>query len=228
LKTILADNSTPDREKISTSNLVIRNVGLDDSAIQRFFRLGAGPEGTTMVEGIPNVRNIPIGPGTRENFTLIGNGNLSVRYICTACAGFGGDDRTHFSSLTVSGLSNMTRDRNLWSVHNLSAETFRAVNNTFKSISLDFENITSLYMIGNPHLSQINFRFDAVDYAWSDIQISGNPELRMKSAKNFENFMDFDYDTKYGPSIFMKPVFIWPKRNTSSMVFEGPFDNAFL
>ncbi|KAK0645711.1 hypothetical protein B0T16DRAFT_390275 [Cercophora newfieldiana] len=99
-----------------------------------------------------------------------------------------------------------SRDRN-WPVAHLSAGTFRAVNNTFKSISLDFEDITSLYMIGNPHLTEIIFRKEASDYGWSDIWISGNPELRLKSAKDFVNFVD--YDGWYTPGEVLKLVFIW-------------------
>ncbi|KAK4449880.1 hypothetical protein QBC34DRAFT_437929 [Podospora aff. communis PSN243] len=215
------------------TNLTVRNVDFDSDAISSLLSNDFGGKSTAVIEGIPNANRLLFGYVERKSVTIKGNGNLSVLFTCSAydsamiidCPfGFGANwpvASMHIPDLTISGVSNLTRDSTHSPAERITMGTLQAINNTFKTVSPNFENLTSLYLIDNPNLREVRFRPEALNYSWSDIVISGNPELRLKSAHSHNvSFPDTESH--------LKPVFIWPRQDTSTMVFKGAFDNAFL
>lgn len=183
---------------------------------------------TYRARGLPNVYNLKFGLPRADSVEIRGNGQLvmSMQYVIGGCFVDVSEFTMEFRNLLVSGLSELTRywrrdesyRSRIQEVGSLRLGTFTAVSNNFTSLTLDFEGLGGLHVVDNPKLDTLLFRLDAAaQYEWTDIVITGNPLLKLKSTVSAKT-----------SNRTLVPSLIWPTRNVSSMVFEGSFDNAFL
>ena len=186
------------------------------------------PLSTYHVMGLPNVYNLTFGLPGADSVEIQGNGQLAmkIQYVVGGCLVTPSEYSMKFGNLLVSGLSELTRhwrhDASLQSklqeVGSLRLGNFTAVANNLTSLALDFEGLGGLFVVDNPKLETLLFRLDATaQYDWTDIVITGNPLLKLNSTVSAQT-----------SNRTLVPSLIWPSRDTSSMVFEGSFDNAFL
>ncbi|KAK0644230.1 hypothetical protein B0T16DRAFT_417359 [Cercophora newfieldiana] len=146
-----------------------------------------------------------------------------MAFNCTYCFDDGYDGSSYLTyklpDLRLSGLSSLSRIREgKGKVRRIEVGAFHAVNNTFTNLSIDFESLSSLYVENNPNLETLLFNVTATDYPWNEIVIAGNPRLRLTSAAGI----------KGRSSGVLNPTFYWPSNDTSTMVFDGLFDNHFF
>ena len=203
----------------SSGALEVVDVGLD--SIDALFSAGLHARNVT-VDGIDHVNHLEYSLFQSENVTIRGNGDLRVTFDCTGCGGDVNRGRQQTAaSLTVSGASSVRRNHTLGGqVDSLVVGSFTATQNVATTLPIDFSNLTSLAIVDNPALVALGYNYNFTDYGWQDILISGNPNLTLKSAGT--RGTDWPSPPELGQ------VWIWPSRNVSSMVFDGPFDNAFL
>ncbi|KAK0745913.1 hypothetical protein B0T18DRAFT_139642 [Schizothecium vesticola] len=186
------------------------------------------PLSTYRARGLPNVYNLTFSLAGADSVEIQGNGQLamSIQNGEGTCGITPSEFSMEFGNLLVSGLSELSRywrhDTSFRSkrqeVGSLRLGNFTAVANNFTSLSLDFEGLRGLHVVDNPKLDTLLFRLDAAaQYDWTNIVITGNPLLKLNSTVSTQS-----------SNRTLVPSLIWPARDTSSMVFEGSFDNAFF
>jgi hypothetical protein len=125
---------------------------------------------TALIEGIPNVDRPTFRYMERKSVTISGNGNLPALFSCSGYKSaiiidcpFHNRGRIlpgtsmHVPNLTMSGVSNLTRDNDQSPADSIIMGILRAINNTFTTLTLGFENLTRLYLVDNPHLREVRF-----------------------------------------------------------------------
>jgi hypothetical protein len=106
----------------------------------------------------------------------------------------------------------------------LNVDTFIAHDNSFTTLPLDFEELDRLYILDNPKLTTLLYSVSFGCHNLQEIVITGNPLLNLSSTTADRSKCNYipgtpPLDTKWA----------WPfSWNFSIMVFDGPFDNAFL
>ena len=210
-----------------TGDLKISNVGLE--SIDQFFHYqGPGADLTTLVERIPNVHSLTYGDVERGNVAIYGNGKLNITFHSSlydpANPKTGRYTVLQLGKLSISGVADLLQDE---TVGELYIGTLTAVNNTFETLRLSFENVTGgLQVADNRNLKELRFHVHANSWGWDEIRIKGNPLLRMSNS-SYQAIAFSPVMRKPGADP-TEPEFRWPFRNLSSMVFVGEFDNAFL
>jgi len=124
--------------------------------------------------------------------------------------------------MMVTGMGSLQRIDDLEGrILKLYIGTFTATNNSFSHLSIDFTNLTNLYITDNPELQTLSYNTNFTRYMWKDIVIRGNPKLRLNST--VEKPIGFSYTPDRHTS-----TWVWPNVDISSIELDGPFDNAFL
>ncbi|KAK3693403.1 hypothetical protein B0T22DRAFT_532662 [Podospora appendiculata] len=203
------------------TDVAVHDVGLD--SVDPYFSVGY--KGLSIsVDGIPNVHKLNYELTDAHTVRISGNGNLSILFSCATCSTMINRERKLvIKDLSLSGVASMSQNYSDGvSLSNITVGTITASNNTFSDIFIDFTELTSLHVVDNPNLVSLRFGSSANSYynEGTEITISNNPRLKMNSTT--PDGLIFDGQHASGST------FIWPEGNTSSMVFEGPFDNNFL
>jgi hypothetical protein len=211
-------------------NIDIKDVGI--SSLDNIFQSGFKDKNFT-IEGIPNVQTFAFTNFRTTNFRLQGNGNLSLAFDCSYCT-VPTDITNEVSAgtVSVSGLGSIFRNHSVTAlIGNLTIGTFIASNNSFTTLPIDFESLTSLYIQDNPNLTTLLFHENLRDYNFSDIVITGNPLLNLTASDLPDCLDDNNEPDGYWPPCYngthLGKDWIWPSI-ANIMIFDGPFDNDFL
>ena len=195
--------------------LISGSTTLKDIALENVDKFVTSTyRGDISIGGISNVTVLTYYSMNASDVSIEGDGNLTLNFDCTECSMYS-KRLVKAGSLTVSGLAAMGTIGSPWASYkgfDIDIGSFTATRNSFTLLPLPFSNLRVLHIVDNPNLSKLWYDLDFRDYSWEEIVIRGNPKLRLNSSKFGED------GTKW----------VWPSGNMSTMVFDGPFDNAFL
>ncbi|KAE9373914.1 hypothetical protein N431DRAFT_557835 [Stipitochalara longipes BDJ] len=214
-------------------NVYIENVGI--ASLDYIIQSGFHPKNYS-ADGIPNVQSIKFTHFRSSNFAINGNGNLSMVFDCSTCNTMTNTLReVSADTVSVSGLASLSRNQSQEGyIQNLTIGTFIVRNNSMTTLPIAFDALESLYIQDNANLTTLVYCELFGQYKWKDIVITGNPLLNL-TTKGEESYMNETGvpvqvcgPAGCAPILKLEPGWVWPQRNLSTMVFDGPFGNEFF
>ena len=173
LKTFIAHPNTISM----VGDLEIKDVPLDnlDPVLTGSF------QNRVTIEGIPNVKTLSYKMFHSEDVTIHENGELVMEFA-SYYHGSGRTRNMFANSMTLYGLKSLTHNASeSGHLTNFRVGALRLARNSFETLEIDLNNLTSLYVQDNANLTAVRFHPNASTYSWREVIVTGNPKLTLTS-----------------------------------------------